>query len=158
MPSPEQDANSWLAKLMQPLETNFRNLSNTLESLNRITGSFEDITQTFTAAQALSAGDLCCLDSSGEMDLADASSITLSGSLLAVATQTIASGAEGSFLLRGTVTTSGLTAGAAQYVSETAGDFTETAPTTGGTVVRVAGFALSGTSLHFDPSNNWTVN
>lgn len=45
----------------------------------------------------------------------------------------------------------GMTIGARQYLSETAGDITETAPTTSGALVQYLGTARSATELGFDP-------
>ena len=58
-------------------------------------------------------------------------------------------------LTHGVYTTSGLTAGAIYYVSETTGAITATQPTTATSIVRVIGYALSTTELFVDPDKTW---
>lgn len=41
------------------------------------------------------------------------------------------------------------------YVSETAGDVTQTQPTTTDAVIRIVGAALTADSMYFDPDHNW---
>ena len=116
------------------------------------------ITEDLTAGEALSAGDLCYLSTDGMMWKADASAESTSITLLAIATETISANATGTFLLFGSYTTSGLTAGDIMYVSETAGAMTNTAPSTSGSVVRIVGYALSTTVLFFNPDNSYITN
>jgi hypothetical protein len=58
-------------------------------------------------------------------------------------------------LTMGVYTTSGLTSGSIYYVSETAGGFTSTQPSTSGAIVRVVGYALSTTLLYVDFDKTW---
>ena len=58
-------------------------------------------------------------------------------------------------LTHGVYTTTGLTAGAIYYVSETAGAITTTAPTTSTAIVRIVGYALSTTELFVDPDKSY---
>jgi len=113
------------------------------------------LTETFTAASTLSAGDLCYLDSSGEMDLTDADAETTADTLLSVATEAITSASSGAFLLSGKHETTGLTTGSVYYVSTTAGDWTTTRPSGTGDIVRIVGYALSTTVLYFNPDGTY---
>ena len=58
----------------------------------------------------------------------------------------------------GIYTTTGLTAGATYYISETTGAITTTAPTTSGSIVRIVGYALSTTQLFVDPDKTYLEN
>lgn len=58
-------------------------------------------------------------------------------------------------LTHGVYTTTGLTAGATYYLSETAGAITTTAPTTSTSIVRVIGYALSTTELFVFPDDTF---
>lgn len=109
------------------------------------------ITRIETAGESLVAGDLCYLKSDGKYWKADASVDTTSSTDLLLCNATIAADATGEFIEYGEYTTSGLTAGAIQYVSETAGAITETAPTTSTSIVRIVGYAKSTTILVFKP-------
>ena len=110
----------------------------------------------FTAGATVAAGDLCAMNSSGEMVLADADAVATASTMLAVAEEAVTAASSGWFTLFGEVTgLSGLTQGSVAYMSATAGDFTHTAPSTTGQIVRVVGYALSTTSLWFDPDHTW---
>jgi len=109
----------------------------------------------FTAAATLAAGDLCYLDASGEMDLADADAETTADTLLAVATEAVTISTTGTFLLMGKYTTTGLTTGSVYYVSTTGGDWTLTKPSATGDIVRIVGYALSTTDLYFKPDGTY---
>lgn len=58
-------------------------------------------------------------------------------------------------LVRGIYVTSGLTAAATYYVSETTGAMTTTKPTTSGAIVRILGYALSTTVFYLDPDKTF---
>jgi len=56
----------------------------------------------------------------------------------------------------GTITvTDTFTIGTAVFVSDTAGEFTQTAPSDNGSVIRVAGFAVGANELYVAPSPTW---
>ena len=110
---------------------------------------------TFTAAVSLVDGDLCYLDASGDMAKADASANTTADTLLAMCTETIGAASDGLFMVFGKYTTTGLTAGAVYYVSETTGAITSTQPTATDAVIRVVGFAVSTTVLYMQPSSDY---
>ncbi len=113
------------------------------------------LAEEFIAASTLSGGDLCYLDGSGEMDLADADAETTADTLLAVATEGINAASSGAFLLLGKHVTTGLTTGSVYYVSTTAGDWTSTNPSVSGDIVRIVGYALSTTTLLFKPDGTY---
>lgn len=105
----------------------------------------------FTAGENVADEDLCYLKNDGKFWKADADAEASANTLLAVATETINAEATGTFLLRGKKTTSGLTAGSLYFVSTTTGDWTLTAPSGSGDIVRIVGYALSTTVLYFSP-------
>jgi len=113
------------------------------------------INNSFTAGENLSSGDLCYLKDDGKMWKADADAEATADTLLALSTATISADATGVFLLFGKYTTSGLTAGAVQYVDTTAGAITETKPSGTGDIVRIVGYALSTTILFFDTDKTY---
>lgn len=110
-----------------------------------------------------SKGDLCYIDGdqSGtpRMALADADAESTAGPvMLVMVNETIGSANSGEVVVFGWVTgLSGLTAGAEQYVSTTAGAITETAPSGASDVIRVVGYAMSTTEIFFEPSGSWVV-
>lgn len=70
----------------------------------------------------------------------------------------VASGATAAVYFEGRVSgLSGLTPGARQYLSTTAGQFTATAPSTAGNVVQWLGDAVSATEVDFEKSDAITV-
>lgn len=75
--------------------------------------------------------------------------------LLAVALGTNA--ANDGMLLKGFVTNGAwsFTPGAVLYMSTTAGDITETAPSANANIVRIVGYAISATQIYFNPSSEW---
>jgi Flp pilus assembly protein TadG len=113
------------------------------------------ITETLTAGETLADGDLCYLNSDGEMYLADADAEATADTLLAICTESLTDGNPGTFIIRGRYTTSGLTTGSVYYVDVTAGDWTATAPSATGDIVRIVGYALSTTVLLFMPDNTY---
>lgn len=111
---------------------------------------------TRTAGATLAARDLCVLNASSQMVLADASAEATAKGFLGIAAAAINSAASGTFIHRGSVGGfTGLTAGAVYYISTTAGGITTTPPSTTGEFVRVVGYAESSTALWFDPSAVW---
>jgi hypothetical protein len=87
---------------------------------------------------------------------ADADSYTTSSKMLVCLPAAILHTASGTAVIKGVVSGfSSLTPSYIQYVSTTAGAFTQSAP--GGTndVVRVAGYAISTTEIFFDPGKTW---
>jgi hypothetical protein len=113
------------------------------------------MTATFTAASALTAGDICHLDSSGEMEKADASAEATAKSMLTIATQTLSQGDAGTFLIKGNYAIGGFTAGDTLFLSTGAGQLIQFAPSNSGEITRVVGYATSGTTVFFDPDKSW---
>lgn len=106
------------------------------------------ISEMRTAGEALVAGDWCYLNTDGKMWKADASAAATAAGLIAMAAEAISANASGRFVIFGKWTTTGLTAGATYYLSETAGAITATAPATTGAIVRIVGYAESTTVLN----------
>jgi hypothetical protein len=107
-----------------------------------------------TAGATLAFGDVVYLAAAdSRWELADASAASTSGSVL-VGFCVLAAAADGdptTILLDGTIRADAafpaLTVSAPVYISETAGDVTNTAPTTTDSVTRVLGFGLDGNSV-----------
>jgi hypothetical protein len=109
-----------------------------------------------TAAETISEFEVCYINGSGTLNLADASAVATAKGPLRLANEAIASAATGEVLLPNTVkVTTGLTAGAVYFLSETAGAITATAPSTSGSVVRIVGHAESTTEFHFYPDGTY---
>ncbi|MCA9915281.1 MAG: hypothetical protein KC496_18135 [Anaerolineae bacterium] len=115
--------------------------------------------QTKTAAEDLADFEVAYINGSGTLNLADASAEATAKGALRLVNEAIANTASGEVLLPNTLkVTSGLTAGAVYYLSETAGAITVTPPSAPGTIVRVVGYAESATIFHFFPDNTYVEN
>lgn len=116
--------------------------------------------QIFTACagNTFTSGEIAYI-SSGEcmakMDASDASTATAGA---AIALDTIAASTTGPFGLWGVYTTTGMTAGAIQYSSTTAGAMTEIPPTNPGEIQRILGVAYTSSTLFFHPDTSWYEN
>ena len=110
------------------------------------------------AGENLVAGDVCYLNSDGKYWKADASSESTSSTDIVMSLGTISADSQGKFLVYGTYETSGLTTGDIYYISETSGQFTNTAPTTSTSIVRIIGYAYSDTKLLFKPDITYIEN
>jgi len=118
-----------------------------------------------TAGATLAFGDLVYLDpTDSRWELADANVITAADGdcrgILAICVLAAANdGSATKLLLRGMVRADAVfptfTVNAQVYVSETAGDVTETQPTTADVAIRVVGFGFDGNTLYFCPSNDY---
>jgi len=118
-----------------------------------------------TAGATLAFGDLVYLDpTDSRWELADANVITAADGdcrgILAICVLAAANdGSATKLLLRGMVRADAVfptfTVNAQVYVSETAGDVTETAPTTADSATRVVGFGYDGNTLYFCPSPDY---
>jgi cytoskeletal protein CcmA (bactofilin family) len=115
----------------------------------------QSLTEELTAGESVVAGNICYLKSDGKFWKADASAESTSKGMIAMATESISADATGTFMLYGSYTTTGLTAGGQYYISETAGASTATAPTTSTSIVRIVGYAISTTRFFFNPDNSY---
>jgi hypothetical protein len=109
----------------------------------------------FEAAEAITAGDLCVLDTAGAMQHADANTAVTCRTLMAVAVADIASGEIGQFLLRGFYPMAGFATGAMLWASLTPSVISDSRPTGTGKIVRVVGYAISPTEIFVDPDKTW---
>lgn len=115
-----------------------------------------------TAGATLAFGDVCYLAAvDSRWELADASAASTAGDVL-VGICILAAASDGSatkLLLHGTIRADtafpALTVSAPVYLSETAGDVTNTAPTTTDSVSRRLGFGIDSNSMFFNPSNDY---
>lgn len=127
-------------------------------------GTYSGITIEGTAGATLAFGDLIYLAAvDSRWELADASATGTAGAIL-VGICVLAAASDGSpttILLKGNIRADTafptFTVSAPVYISETAGDVTNTAPTTSSTVVRVVGHGLDGNTLLFNPDPTWIV-
>jgi hypothetical protein len=123
---------------------------------------YSGITVTGTAGANIVVGDLCYLNSSWKWVLADADAATTSGSVaLGLCLHAAADTEETTLLLMGTMRSAAfpasITGGVQLYVSQTAGDMTETIPTGADVVVRVVGWAIltEPNTVYFNPSTDF---
>lgn len=127
-------------------------------------GTYSGIAIAGTAGATLAFGDVIYLAAAdSRWELADASAASTSGSVL-VGMCVLAAAADGDptvVLLQGNVRADtafpALTVSAPVYISETAGDVTNTAPTTTDSVTRVLGFGLTADSMYFNPSGDYAT-
>ena len=106
------------------------------------------------AGGAIGAQDLVCIHTvTQEVVVADASAVGTARAI-GIAPAAISDTATGTVLLQGFIRddTWAWTTGGALYLSETAGDLTQTAPTTSGAFVQVVGIALSPDVAYINPS------
>ena len=99
-----------------------------------------------------SDGEVVYLSDSTTWSQADATAESTCSNMLGIRISTT------EVLTHGVYTTTGLTAGAIYYVSETAGAITTTKPSTSTSIVRVLGYALNTTELFVDPDKTWVEN
>jgi len=114
-----------------------------------------------SAGQTLAMGDLVYLNGSAQWVDVDASASATAGPVM------LACALEAGTASNPVKVTAGpavirndawaWTVGGILYVSETAGEFTQTAPTTSNAIVRVVGYALSADVIYFDPDKTWVT-
>lgn len=125
-------------------------------------GKWSGIAIDSTAGAALAFGEVCYLSAAdSRWELADASAMTTSGNVF-LGMCVLAAAADGDptrMLLFGTIRADAkfpaLTISGPVVVSETAGEVTQTAPTTTDSVTRRLGFAITADSMFFNPSNDY---
>jgi hypothetical protein len=138
-----------------------------LDAAGSADGAFSGITRAGTAGATLAFGDLIYLDpTDSRWELADANSASAADGdargILGICVLAAASdGSATTVLLQGVVRADAvfpaLTINAPIYVSETAGDITQTSPTTEDNVVRILGAAWTADEIYFNPTGVWTV-
>lgn len=122
------------------------------------TGDFSGEVITGTAGTTISIGDVCYLNASSQMVLADASAEATGAGALYVSLASLTSTQTGLFLRNGYVRATALgtgTAGAIAYLSETSGDVTATRPSTSGAIIRVVGYWYDTNTFDFRPDGAW---
>ena len=107
----------------------------------------------FTAGENVVFGNVCYVKSDGKMWKADADAEATSY-CVAIALATINADASGSFLLIGIARddTWNWTVGSPIYLSTTAGELTQTAPSGSGDIVQILGIATHADRMYFNPS------
>lgn len=113
------------------------------------------IISTQVAAGTLSKFALVYLNSAGKWDLADSNG--LASGMLGITTEAKNADEAISVLLNGFFrdNTYSLTTGGALYSSETLGAMTQIQPTTTDAIIRVCGYAISATTVYFNPSQDY---
>lgn len=110
--------------------------------------------KTFTASEAIAAGDIVHIHDSSGAKVRKADATTSGKPAVGFAQSAIANGASGTVTFEGVLTgLSGLTIGAAYYLGTTAGTITATPPTGSGNIVQKIGTAISATELSFEPGD-----
>lgn len=115
-----------------------------------------------TAGDTLAVGDLCYLnDNDGRWELVDANLSDGYDKTLGICLVAGNDGDASQLLVFGKVRSAAFpvfnTLGAPVYLSETAGDLTQTQPTTADVAIRIVGTALTAEDLMFNPSNDYIV-
>jgi hypothetical protein len=118
-----------------------------------------DHTATGLSAQMLAGGTIAAFETvcihtvTGEVVITDASAFA-TARCIGIAPAAISDTATGEILLQGYIRddTWNWTVGGTMYLSETAGDMTQTAPSTDGAFVQVLGIALTADVVYFNPS------
>jgi hypothetical protein len=138
-----------------------------LDAASSADGAFSGTTRTGTAGATLAFGDLIVLDpTDSRWELADANSASAADGdargIIGICVQAAAAdGSATTILLQGIVRADAVfpsfTINAPIYVSETAGDVTNTSPTTEDNVVRILGAAWTVDEIYFSPSYTWVV-
>lgn len=116
------------------------------------------LTIELTAGENVAFGDICYIESDGKMYLADADA---AGEFPAqfMAAATTGTNATGNFFMYGIARNDAWnwTVGGTLYLSDTAGDITQTPPATSGDCIQVLGFATSADRIFFNPSQDYTL-
>lgn len=125
-------------------------------SRNPASGKYSGMTTRFVAQQAQNIGDIVRINSSGNATIAQANNFD-NATVVAMATSSIAASATGVYLLRGFITNSSWswTVGAPIYLSTTGttnNTLTQTRPNSSGNIVVPIGYAVSATTIYFNPS------
>lgn len=138
-----------------------------LDAAGSADGAFTGITRTGTAGATLAFGDLVYLDpTDSRWELVDANAASAADGdargILGICVQAAAAdGNATTILLNGIVRADAVfpafTINAPIYASETAGDLTNTSPTTEDAVVRIVGAALTADEIYFNPSYTWVI-
>lgn len=104
--------------------------------------------------------DLLILNSSSQWVKTDANTLSLYAGMLSVGLAAGSSGNPLNVALKGSIIRNdswNWTPGAVLYMSETAGEITETQPSTADVAIRVVGFAITADVINFDPSPDYIV-
>ena len=121
--------------------------------------TWSGITTSGTLGDTIAKGDLCYLNNDdGRWELADANLSDGYDKVLGVCLDDGIDGDATTMLLYGKVRSAAfpaLTIGKPSYISETAGDITETAPVTTDSATRIVGTAITVEDLLFNPSNDY---
>jgi len=124
-------------------------------------GKYSGIVEAGTAGATLAFGDLVYLAvADSRWELADASAVATGTMKIGICVLAAASDGDPTTVLlwgkvRADTAFPTLTVATPVFMSETAGDITNTAPSTSGAIVRDLGYGNTGDELQFQPSNDW---
>lgn len=137
------------------------NVSLVLDPTLSADGTYCGITEIGTGGTTIAFGDVIYLAAAdSRWELADASSVTTAGNVkIGIAVSTSTDGNPVTVLLFGKIRADAvfpaLTVSAPSFISETAGDITETQPTTTDAVIRIVGHGQDGNTLWWAPSADY---
>ena len=122
-------------------------------------GAVSGIVTTGTAGSSMVVGDVIYLAADNAWDPTDADATASAIGMIGISLTAASSGSI-NILLKGFAMISGIfdfsSAGAPLYLSTTAGDMSQTAPSGSGDVVRVVGYAHDDNdTIYFNPDNSW---
>ena len=120
--------------------------------------SAHGVKSTYEAGATVAFGDVCYVATDGQAELADADAAATMPAVM-MALESLTAGQTGDFLLLGIARddTWTWTVGGLIYVSTTAGDFTQTAPSGTGDQVQVVGVATHANRILFNPGLSGVV-
>ena len=114
-----------------------------------------------TGGATIAVGDLCYLNADdSRWELVDANLSDGYDKMVGVCVLATTDGAATEMLVDGLMASAAFpafTVGAPVYMSETAGDMVVTQPSTADVAIRIMGYALTATVIHFRPSNDYIV-
>lgn len=140
------------------------NTSIALDPAGSADGKYTGLTVTATAGYTQAFGDLVYLDpTDSRWELCDANSAAAAdGDSRGIVGIVVSAGTDGTactILLNGIIRADAkfptFTVNSPVYVSETAGEVTQTQPTTTDAVIRIVGTALTADEMYFNPDNTW---
>ena len=117
----------------------------------------QGFTARLVAAEDIALGEVCYMDASGQVSLADATTEATARTMIVLALSAVALGGSGQFLLWGYYPLLGVTSGDVIYLSTTPGIVGNIAPTGSAEVVRVIGYATATDQIFLSPDKTWMV-
>jgi hypothetical protein len=157
-----EDMERYVAPLYEDANADQGYMKNLAEDLTPQLGGNLDIAgegfkATLVAAEDIAIGEVCYMNASGQVALADATTAATSKTMIVVSLHEVSLGGSGSFLLWGYQYLAGAVAGDVIYLSTTPGAVGNTPPTGSAEVVRVIGYATTTNQIFLSPDKTWMV-